>query len=250
MIKGLLSLSTQLKPKVNKFYRFDTLCVACLAPGDHGGLCAGCLEQLPRNHTHCRQCALPLPASTSTENPVLCGQCLTDPPPYSQVIAPWTYRFPVDRLIGQYKYRRRLALGHPLIRELANQLSVHLEQHPDDRPDLLIPSPMHRKRRRQRGYNHAEDITEQLSRKLGIPWSVTHIERHRAAPQQSGLDRKQRLRNLRGSYRVNRRITGTVAIVDDVMTSGATARTVGNALLAAGADDVRVWVLARTPPHP
>ncbi|WP_245749958.1 ComF family protein [Marinobacter zhejiangensis] len=157
------------------------------------------------------------------------------------------YQFPLNRMIGHYKYRRQLAFGHPLINLFGDHLASHLESSPEHRPDLLIPSPMHKKRRRQRGFNQADDIAEQLSKRLGIPWSSTTLERVRVAPRQSGLNRRQRMDNLKGVVRVNRRLPAKVAIIDDVMTTGATARILARELRSAGASDIQIWVLARTP---
>lgn len=247
MIKGLLSLSTHIKLKVNSFWRSPVICVACLAPGDHDGLCPQCRDQLPENARRCYQCALPLPAGPDTPEALRCGDCQSDPPPFNRVIAPWVYRFPLDRMISRYKYRSQFAMAHPVIHDLGEHLAGLLEAFPEQRPDLLIPSPMHKQRRRQRGFNQADAITEQLSQRLAIPWSANTVERTRAVPRQSNLNREQRARNLRGIIRVNRSLPRKVALIDDVMTTGATARALTQALQAAGAEDVQVWVLARTP---
>lgn len=245
MIKGLRSLSTQIQLKVNSVIRRETLCVACLASAATSGICQQCLAGLPANLTSCRQCALPLPPAAGSA--MLCGECLADPPAFSRTLTPWRYQFPVDHLIGQYKYRRRSALGHPLIREYARFLQRHLTHHPEHRPDLLIPSPMSGHKQRRRGFNQAADIAEQLSRTLGIPWSDTVVQRNRSARSQSGLSRAERLTNLRGIYRVDGAVPARVAIVDDVMTTGATARVLSLALRDAGARDIQAWPLARTP---
>ncbi|MDC0661703.1 ComF family protein [Marinobacter sp. SS21] len=245
MIKGLLSLSTQFKLKVNSTIDHHTLCVACLAPGATSGLCPQCLAQLPRNRWACRRCALPLPGTAQPE--ALCGQCQTQPPPFWLTEAPWLYHFPVDQLIGRYKYQRQLSLGHPLIHAFVDHMAQVLETHPERRPELMVPSPMHPKRQRQRGFNQAEDIAEQLGCRLNIPWSITLIERSRSARRQSGLNRQQRQDNLRGIFQARGRAPRRVAIIDDVMTTGATARALAQALASAGAQEIQVWALARTP---
>jgi len=176
-----------------------------------------------------------------------CGDCQSDPPPFTRVIAPWVYRFPLDRMIGRYKYHSQLAMAQPVIRDLGEHLAYRLQACPEHEPELLIPSPMHKRRRRQRGFNQADAITEQLSQRLAIPWSANTLERTRAVPRQSNLNREQRANNLRGILQVNRPLPRKVALIDDVMTTGATARALAQALRLAGAEDVQVWVLARTP---
>lgn len=258
MIKGLRLLSTLLTPKVNsgEWIRrskqcFQRLlpdsgghCVACLEPEAHFGLCTPCRQGLPANRWHCRCCALPL-AFAGDET--LCGQCLREPQPFSRVIAPWRYRFPVDAMIQRYKYSGQRAFARPLIHGLAEHLTTIMVTTPEQRPELLVASPMHPVRRRKRGFNQAADIAEQISKHSGIPWSAGLVIRHRHTRPQRDLKREQRLANLRGIYQVTRTPPARVAIVDDVVTTGATARSLAEALIQAGAGDVQIWALARTP---
>ncbi|MBL3555023.1 ComF family protein [Marinobacter sp. JB05H06] len=258
MIKGLRSLSTLLTPKVNsREWIHDSVrkirsplpsgggqCVACLAPDALYGLCTPCRQDLPANHWHCRCCALPL---AFAGNETLCGQCLQNLPPFTRVIAPWRYRYPVDGMIQRYKYNGQRAFARPLIHDFATQLVGMLQTIPEQRPDLLIASPMHPARRRKRGFNQAADIAEQLSRRTGIPWTTDLVIRNRRTRPQRGLNREERLANLRGIYQVGRTPPARLAIIDDVVTTGATARSLTEALLEAGAAEVQIWALARTP---
>lgn len=256
MIESLTWLSTHIQRKVNSALpllkrqhlaplSWPGQCVACLAAIPGQGLCPGCQADLPVNHCQCRRCALPLAMAVSPD--VICGECLREPPPFQQVVAPWRYQFPASQMISRYKYTGQRALGQPLIRGLRDQVVALLEQEPWRRPDLLVPSPMHPARQRRRGFNQAEDIAEQLSRAIGVPWSVTLIRRHRRTPPQSGLTRKERLANLQGCFTVNGPAPARVALVDDVITTGATARILAQELRRAGAYHIEVWALARTP---
>lgn len=245
MIKRLKLLSTQIVQRVNSSLILPGQCVACCAGFQGRGLCPACLNALPYNHQHCRQCALPLPFAP--DQPVLCGECLKHPPSFDRVITPLRYQFPVNRLISRYKYNHQRSLGRPLIRILVNAVSTHLACAPTQRPDILIPSPMHPAKQRKRGFNQAEDIAELLSLSIGVPWSVTLVKRQRAGTAQSGLNRQQRLANLKGAFVITGRPPPRIAIIDDVMTTGATARVLAQALKTAGAKEVEVWALARTP---
>lgn len=245
MIKRLLSLSTFIPLKVNSDHRTVTQCVACLAAIRGYGLCPGCLADLPGNTHACQQCALPLP-NLPGQAPH-CGQCLAEPPPFDRVVAPWRYQFPVNRLISRYKYRQQRSLGMPLIRSLGSTLADELMASPELRPALLVPSPMHPVKQRRRQFNQAEDIAEQISRTLDIPWSVTLVKRRRGGVSQSGLGRQQRLVNLRNAFTVTGPVPAHIAIVDDVVTTGATARALAGALRQAGAERIQIWALARTP---
>lgn len=106
---------------------------------------------------------------------------------------------------------------------------------------------MHRKRQRKRGFNQAADIAEALSLATDIPWSSELLRRTRATAAQSGLDRRQRLSNLKGVFEVTGEVPAHVAVVDDVVTTGATARTLATLLQQHGAQTVEIWALARTP---
>jgi len=240
MIKGLRSLSTLFALKVNS----KGSCVACLAPDGRFGLCQKCTNSLPANRCQCRLCALPLPFSGDQQ---VCGQCLKDPPPFSQIVAPWHYRFPVDALIQRYKDSGQRACAKPLLKGLGETVSTMLSRSPEGQPDLLIPAPMHPARRRNRGFNQASDIAEYLSRELNIPWSQAHMIRTRYSPPQRGLNRQDRLANLSGAFQVTKSLPARIALIDDVVTTGATVRQLALTLKQAGAEELQVWALARTP---
>ncbi|WP_336366263.1 ComF family protein [Marinobacter sp. C2H3] len=243
MIKGLAMLSTWIGPKVNRGTRADQ-CVACLAHGAREGLCDGCWSDLPINETCCHQCALPLPRARDGQR---CGECLRQPPPFHRAHIPWRYQYPMDGLLGRYKYRNQLAFGRPLIAGLADFLEAMLDLPGAEPPEQIIPAPMFAARRRRRGFNQAQDIAEQIGQRLNLPVNAGALTRVRAAESQRGLDRAGRLRNLEGVYAATGPVTGHVALLDDVVTTGATARAMAATLLASGADSVELWALARTP---
>lgn len=114
-------------------------------------------------------------------------------------------------------------------------------------PELIVPVPQHVKRQWRRGFNPAIVLANALGQSLAVP-IFKGVKRVSAAPEQKTLDRRSRLKNLRNSFKVTLPLQGEhVVIVDDVMTTGATANTLAKALKAAGAGQVSVWVLARTP---
>lgn len=241
MINGLQSLSTFINRKVNSTKKGGR-CVTCLSTHASHGLCGGCREDLPHNRWHCHVCALPM-AFASPD--MRCGECLISPPPFSRSLIPWRYQFPVDGMIGRYKYQ-----GHrKFVRPLLVDFSAFLEQQlaPEDRPDVLIPAPMHWLRRWQRGFNQAQDIAEHVGAQLDIPVAAGVVRRARRVRAQRGLNRAGRLGNLAGVFEVCGPVPPRVAIVDDVVTTGATVRVLAGVLLEAGAQEVQVWALARTP---
>jgi ComF family protein len=221
-------------------------CLLCgLAAGMYAtDLCAACAAELPRIARHCPHCGLPLPVSHRSPSPP-CGQCLLAPPPYRSCIAPLLYQPPVAQLIAHFKYGGRLACG----RLLCDELLHRLQREPDSGADLIVPVPLHWRRRWARGFNQAEIIGDELSRNLGIPLRAGLLVRSRPAPPQQSLSAKQRRHNLRGAFALRgpAPVGLDIALVDDVVTTGATAAEISRLLLDAGARSVRVWCLARTP---
>lgn len=160
---------------------------------------------------------------------------------------PWRYLFPVDSMIGRYKYNRQRKFARPLIAGLGQKLETQLAIGHLPRPDLLIPAPMHPQRRRSRGFNQAQEIAEELGSKLGVPVAGGLVRRTRNARSQRELNRHERLNNLRGLFAIQGQVPSRVAIVDDVVTTGATARALSELLGQHGARDIQIWALARTP---
>ncbi len=243
MIKGLNWLSTFMERKVNSVKQGGH-CVACLSSNAFNGLCPPCRDDLPVNNWHCRCCALPL-AFPSLE--LLCGDCLKYPPPFDNSCIPWRYQYPLNGMIGRYKYNGQRKFGRPLIADFAAFLEQQLRDDAIARPEVLVPAPMDPRRRRQRGFNQAQDIAETVGSQLGIPVAPGLVRRVRRVRAQRELNREARLANLRGVFKVTSVVPERVAIVDDVVTTGATVRVLSGALREAGACEIQVWALARTP---
>lgn len=243
MIKRLRLLSTIITGQVNRIAGSE-YCVNCLATDAADGLCPDCRADLPRNLSACQSCALPLP---ETAEGLCCGECLKQPPPFTRARIPWRYEFPVNRMISRYKYRGQRHYGRPLMAGLASYLEEDFRAEPHLRPQALIAVPMHPARRRQRGFNQAQDVAEYLGRVLKIPVVSGVVRRTRKTQTQRGLDRSHRLRNLANAFVVEGVLPASVALVDDVVTTGATARALGSVLLAAGVERLELWALARTP---
>ncbi len=203
-------------------------------------LCAACAADLIRNRICCPRCASPLSAPAP-----LCGECLEHAPPFAATFAPFVYGHPLDLLLTRLKFGRSLAAG----RVLSELWIDALHEMPPARPELLIPVPLHAGRLRERGYNQALELAKPLARALANPLRDDVLTRTRATPAQSHLDAPTRRRNLRGAFTLvdNVVLPAHVAIVDDVMTTGATLRECADVLARAGVARVDVWALARAP---
>ena len=211
-------------------------CLLCGARAHGKMLCAGCLNDLPRlPSAHCPCCALPTPLGET------CGRCLHRPPAFDQSVAVYRYTHPMDALIQALKYKGELTVARFLAEALLCSVQTAA------RPDLIIPMPLHPNRLKSRGFNQATEIAKPLARHLTIPLDFRLCRRVRDAEPQTTLPLKERRKNIKGAFACAGDLTGKrVALVDDVMTSGASLNELAKCVKMAGAEHVQVWVVART----
>ncbi|RON76882.1 ComF family protein [Pseudomonas fluorescens] len=207
-------------------------------------ICVACETDLPWLGDHCETCALPLPAAG-----LICDECLLEPPAFEQVVAPWQYGFPVDSLITRFKHNAKWPFGH-LLADVLGQYLQHRFDEGLPRPDGLLPVPLANKRLRQRGFNQAAMLARWLSQSLGLPCEEQFLRRTKDTDAQQALDAKARKGNLRTAFSLtpDSAVKGRhLALIDDVLTTGATAQALARLLMNAGAARVDVYCLARTP---
>ncbi len=207
-------------------------CLLCGAGNaQNTGICSDCLSDLPWHDTNsCPQCGL-------ASNGLTCGACLRDTPHYDATQAVFTYAYPADAMLQRFKYGEMLALGHTFGQLLAEKTA-------DRTVDMIIPMPMHPKRMQERGFNQALEIARHLDKtKLDTHSAI----RQKLTPPQASLPLKERVKNIKGAFAVHADLTGKrIAIVDDVMTSGASLNELAKTLKKAGASHIECWVMART----
>jgi ComF family protein len=220
-------------------------CLLCAEPADeHIPICMACETELPWLGDHCQTCALPLTGAGLT-----CGQCQEHPPAFERVATPWTYSFPLDTLITRFKHSAKWPFGR-LLGELLAQFLQHRFDEDLNRPDALVPVPLAAKRLRQRGFNQAAMLARWLGANLDIPCDETLLLRIQDTSAQQDLNADARKKNLRHAFALTpgAHIKGRhLALVDDVLTTGATAQALARLLMEAGAARVDVYCLARTP---
>ena len=212
-------------------------CVLCGAGSGDSPLCSRCRVDLPTLSEPCPRCASPSP------NGSVCGNCLKTAPAYAATPTLWRYDFPADRLVQALKFRARIALAAFFGKALA-------ERFVPGAADIIVPMPLHRLRLAARGFNQAAEIARHMARETRTPFAPTAAVRIRGTLPQSDLSYEERPRNVRNAFRCNIDLRGIrVAVVDDVMTSGATLSELALALKRAGALRVENWVVTRTLPH-
>lgn len=212
-------------------------CVLCGAGSRDGAWCAACDAALPYlAAAHCPVCALP------TLDGATCGRCLKHAPLFNRTVAAFAYAFPLDKLVQALKFGEQLTLANSLADRLAQRVEV--------RPDCIVAMPLHPTRLRERGFNQSLELARRIAVKQDTPLLRDACERVRDTPPQSALKWKERGKNMRRAFSCTTDLSGKhVAVVDDVMTSGASLNELALALRRAGAREVSAWVIARTLPH-
>ena len=205
-------------------------------------LCDGCSFDLPWNHHCCRQCALPL---GTLSNEYSCADCLSNSPSFGKTIASFKYEFPIRQAIHLFKYQSKRYVLHTLSPALIETIKEHYTE--ATLPEVLIPAPMDKAKRKQRHYNHALLLARDIGKRIRIPVEAKTLLKTKNTTSQTGLNKRQRIRNLKGAFDIVKPVSYRhVALIDDVMTTGATAESMAKMLLDAGVERVDIWCIART----
>ncbi|MEF7614785.1 ComF family protein [Aquincola sp. MAHUQ-54] len=223
--------------------QWPTLCCICRAWG-RSRICGPCESRFAPPAARCPRCASRTPEGVS-----VCANCQRQPPPFDRCIVVADYGFPWDAVIGRFKFHDGLDLADALAALLARAVAAAAAP----APALVLPVPLGPERLAQRGYNQSAELATRSARRLGLACDTTLLQRLVDTPHQAQLPLQARRSSLLGCFGVDpahsHPLRGrTVAVVDDVVTSGATAGEAARSLRAAGAASVQVWAFARTPP--
>ncbi|WP_413736706.1 DNA utilization protein GntX [Sodalis sp. RH21] len=223
----------------------NALCWLCQQPlwFHHHGICRVCADGLLNaRETSCPRCGLPAGSRRQC-----CGRCLLKSPPWESLVYVSAYQPPLSLLVKKLKHQGATGLAQVLARLLLLRWQEERSLQICEKPDLILNVPLHAYRHWRRGYNQTELLAKPLARWLGIEYHRAGLARIRAAVPQQMLHARARRRNLRGAFSCAIDVAGrTVALVDDVVTTGSTADEITHLLLMQRAKAVQVWCICRT----
>ncbi|MDX2425509.1 MAG: ComF family protein [Cycloclasticus sp.] len=212
-------------------------CFICDQPGHNAiDLCSACLAELPRIEQACTICNIAL-----TTDSRICGRCIKDTPYFDRISTPYRYHGTARFLIQSLKFQAKHSCA-----KIMGELMVRHIKALDSRPDALISVPLHPKRLAVRGFNQSDFISQWLQQDLQIPVLHQPLKRIINTSSQASLNAAERRKNIRNAFRyeATRKIR-SVAIIDDVVTTGSTANEIAKTLKKAGVERVEVWAFAR-----
>jgi len=219
-------------------------CILCGGRSDREqDLCSACYYDLPIITQSCQLCANII--LTQHGYNYHCGNCLKHPPPFASTHALFTYEEPIISLLVSLKFHHHLAVARVLGELMAEKIVRHWYAS-KPLPDLIMPVPLHLERLRERGFNQALEITRPITAKLNLQLDYRSAQRIKNTPAQMKLRAETRQANIKNAFRISGDFRGKrIAIIDDVMTTGATAAEFSKALLEHGVESVEVWCCAR-----
>ncbi len=219
---------------------FPPFCFGCQTAVTGEILCHRCRSTLEfLSPPWCIRCGRPIKGSNR-----LCVTCKNKPREYENIISALSYRGPLVKLLALFKYSHYDFLSSFFV----SLIQEHLEGigFCADRYDMIIPVPLHRTKQRQREYNQSALLAQKLSEKMHIPRENDILYCRRHHPSQTKMDRKAREKNVENTFASRRVLNGnSVLLIDDVVTTGATASACSKALKENGAGRVSVLTLAR-----
>ncbi|MCE0557355.1 MULTISPECIES: ComF family protein [unclassified Motilimonas] len=220
-------------------------CLLCQQGITTGLVCHTCYQDLKQTYPHCLRCGLPL---TSTES--MCGQCIRKPPKFSSLHACGLFQPPLNQLIYHLKYQKQSIYSYILGQLMAEKISAYTASSANiTLPQALLPIPLHPRKERQRGFNQAQLIAEHCAKTLNLPCQSNWVKRVKNTTSQTQLNVKQRKRNMQQAFKVTALPAqlNHVAIIDDIVTTGATVDSLCKELQKAGVSQIEIWCICRTP---
>ena len=227
---------------VRAVFDLPTQCAVCRGWSTRR-VCADCVRRHAAMKPRCGGCAIAVPPGVQR-----CGACITAPLPFGHAVAAVDYAFPWSALVAALKFHAALDLSGALATLLADAVRASVSP----RPQLVLPVPLGPDRQAERGMNQAWELARRVAAQVQLPSHAALLTRRVETPHLADLPRDERARAIRGAFALAPGATTLlrgkpVTLVDDVMTTGATAAEAARTLLGGGAASVDLWVFARTP---
>jgi ComF family protein len=221
-------------------YLLPPTCILCGNSGfDSQDICQACFSDLLKNTHCCYRCAEIF--ETPSLSPQLCGHCLNKTPAFDETHAPFIYHGIIRYLITTLKFNKQYKNAR-----LLGYLLAHFLAKTTEMPEYIVPVPLHKKRYQERKFNQSIEIATTVSKILSIPLDTQSCIRKRNTHQQMNLPAKQRHKNIKNAFTVKKTCKAQhIAILDDVMTTGATVNELAKVLKKSGVNRVDIWVCAR-----
>lgn len=247
-LKRCISLSHMIYDQLRQLGH-TLLPYCCVLCGDLArpfyNLCESCQQSLPSLPYCCQQCARFLPLESAKDSKLYCGSCLHTPPAYHLTHALFPYQSPITEMITALKFQHQLIYAKTLGQLLSEKIE-RVWYRDKALPDLIIPVPLHPKRLAERGFNQALELAKPLASALRLPILKASIKRIKHTAAQSGLSAKTRQQNITRAFSSNHSYEGlTVALLDDVITTGHTMKELSKVIKKNGAKSIHVWCVAR-----
>lgn len=231
----------KLKSKTSLFARMMPQDCQLCGVSTPTAICAACVCDLPLRLVQGCECCGQVGDAQSLEGEI-CGDCLADPPKFDVTESAFSYAFPLDKLMQSFKFNANLALLDLFVEHFV----AALKRNKVVMPDVIIPMPLAKRRLATRGFNQSALLARQIGKKLGVRVESHGLLRVRETPPQAGLNRAARLENMKGAFDCAQKLAGLrIALVDDVMTTGATMSDAARALKKQGATKIDAWAIAR-----
>lgn len=219
-----------IKEKILEFF-YPSKCPFC---GEiNSGICETCREKYPIiQEPRCKKCGKPIQKETEE----YCYDCKNTVHFYEWGRSLWIHKSPVNEAIYAFKYKNKRIYGEVFAREFAKQYGKLLKQ---QKIELIIPIPLHKKRRRERGYNQTEIIAKYLGKYTGIEVDCTSLIRTKKTTPQKCYNDKERKKNMKNAFAMRRNIhVRNVVLIDDIYTTGSTIDEAARTLKKSGVDNV------------
>ena len=204
-------------------------------------VCHRCQAYFTSNEIACIRCAMPNVAVAN----MMCGQCQQGHGFIDNAYAPWLYQPPLSNLIQDFKYHHHLFLAPFLSQCMLKETPERINHY-----DFLIPMPIHKKRLQYRGYNQTSLLSKTLSKRTGLPINQALCQRVIFKSPQASLNKADRLKNTDNVFQAKQVENKRLLLVDDMLTTGATANALAKVLKQQGALEVSLWCIARNANYP